>query len=77
MPTTTDSDDVGVVDQWFGSREAAAYLRCSARTLRRAYVEGRLEVARSDGSRRVRFRREWLDAYAQGQPPTPTTRRSA
>jgi excisionase family DNA binding protein len=51
---------------WLTLPEAAEYLRCSSATLRRAAHRGDLRVALV-GQRVWRFRREWLDAYAERQ----------
>jgi len=51
--------------EWLTLGEAAAHLRVSAATLRRAVHHKRLRVAILGSSRAWRFRPSWLDAYAE------------
>ena len=48
---------------WLTIEEAAAYLRVSDRTIRRALRAGDVKAYRVGGRRDLRFRREDLDAY--------------
>ena len=48
---------------WLTIEEAAAYLRVSDRTIRRALAAGDVKAYRVGGRRDLRFRREDLDAY--------------
>lgn len=54
---------------WYTVAEAAEYLRCSDRTIRRAVQLGglRSEMLRTGSSRGgLRFHKRWLDAYMLG-----------
>ena len=54
---------------WFTAKEAAEYLRCSARTLGRIVSLGKVKHERLDtgsGRKSLRFHRKWLDAYVLG-----------
>ena len=55
--------------------EAAAYLRCSIRTLKAAVAAKRVQSSKSTGRRM--FRREWLDAFIDGQPVAMASRTAA
>ena len=50
---------------WLTIDEAAAYLRISDRTLRRAVRDGAVRAYRVGGKRELRFQREDLDAFMQ------------
>lgn len=64
------SKEMNVDNQtWYTVAEAAEYLRCSDRTIRRAVQVGglRCEQLRTGGTRgSLRFHRRWLDAYMLG-----------
>ena len=58
---------------WFRVKGAATYLGMHEKAVRKAHLDGRLRGVRSasatPGSRggNLRFRREWLDAFAEGR----------
>jgi hypothetical protein len=61
---------------WFSAKSAASYLDFEdEKTVRRAALAGRLQHVRTapatPGARggNLRFRKEWLDRFAQGLPP--------
>ena len=71
---------------WYSVAEALHYLGYKdAKTVRRAHLDGRLQGVRTapttPGGRggNLKFRREWLDRFAAGQPPldAPHARRAA
>lgn len=71
--------DFDITDRvWFSANEAADYTGMTAKTLRRALLDGRLRgvrpAPRTPGARpgRPRFRREWLDAFVAGETPART-----
>jgi excisionase family DNA binding protein len=58
---------------YLDSREAALICRCSVKTIERAVRQGSLRVHRLFESRRYRFRREWIHAWMDGDPPDTGT----
>ncbi|MGD9902818.1 MAG: helix-turn-helix domain-containing protein [Vicinamibacterales bacterium] len=58
---------------WLDASEGAIYARVSKKLLYRAIRSGRLRAARVGGRRQVRLRREWLDAFIEGQIAGPET----
>jgi excisionase family DNA binding protein len=50
---------------WLTVAEAAARLRCSPKTIYRLVQQRRLRAAQIGGKRALRFRIEWIDAYAE------------
>lgn len=71
---------------WYSTAEALRYLGYKDRkTVSRAYMAGRLQGVRTAPTTRggrggnLKFRREWLDRFAAGEPPLDAVpaRRSA
>ena len=58
---------------WLNTRQAAAHCSCSEKTIERAVRGHRLKFKRLMFSSRYRFRREWLDAWINGEPPDTGT----
>jgi excisionase family DNA binding protein len=50
---------------WWRIDQAARYAQCGRRALYRAVAAGRLQAARVNGRRELRFRREWIDRWMQ------------
>ena len=50
---------------WLDIDDAAAYLRVSERTMRRAVAAGEIKAYRVGGRRDLRFRREDLDKFME------------
>ena len=57
-----------MADAWFVPREASAYAKVSAATLKRAVKAGTLQAFRVNGGRLLRYRREDLDAWLAASP---------
>lgn len=60
-----------VSSPWLDAGQGASYARVSRKLLYRAIRSGRLRAARVGGRRQVRLRREWLDAFIEGQVTGP------
>jgi excisionase family DNA binding protein len=58
------------VSPWLTVAEAAEYLRTTPDGIRSAEKRGQLVGHRPADTRRLLFRREELDGYAQGQAPS-------
>lgn len=56
-------------DEFLIPHDAANYLHLSVESLRRAAKRGEVRCARL--GRLIRFRRSWLDAWAEAQAPGP------
>jgi len=52
---------------WWDAGRSAAYAQVSKKLIYRAIRRGQLKAARVGGRRQVRLRREWLDAFIEGQ----------
>jgi excisionase family DNA binding protein len=50
---------------WLTVAEAAEHLRCSPKTIYRLVQQRKLRAAQIGGKRALRFRIEWIDAYAE------------
>lgn len=63
----SDTQAAGVAPSpWMLPKEAAAYARCSLKSIYRAVERGRLRHARvGDAGRALRFRAEHLDAWLE------------
>jgi excisionase family DNA binding protein len=58
-----ESDATQLTRAWWSVREARGYVQCGASRLYGAVRSGELRAGRI--GRRLRFRREWLDAWVQ------------
>jgi excisionase family DNA binding protein len=61
------------VTPWLTADEAAAYAKCSTKTISRAAARGDLRAVRLSGSHRLRLRREWLDRWLDTDAPDATS----
>ena len=55
---------------WWTRRDAAVHARVSEATIGRAVKSARLRHMRVGGRRALRFKREWVDAWLDGNLPT-------
>ena len=55
---------------WWTHRDAAVHARVSEATIGREVKSARPRHVRVGGRRALRFKREWVDAWLGGNPPT-------